>query len=71
MKRMRLSWSMEQALLSVARGNTGYDGCIGRSEHGGRTCALYALKRRGLLGGGMELTDAGKKEAHRLLTPNA
>lgn len=53
---------MAQVLKDIAEGRGAFDGCSGRSEHGGRHGTIVGLAKRGFITGNYELTDAGREQ---------
>lgn len=51
---------MLEILRLAEMGEDLYAGARGQSEHGGRSTAIYALKRRGLLGRNMRPTEEAR-----------
>ena len=59
MAHTKLNVNQVAVLRLLAEGKSAYTYCIGRAEHGARTCTVMALRRRGHVKA-WEITEQGR-----------
>ena len=61
----KLSEAQRRVLENLSAGRTSDHHCRTRSDHGGLVGTVLSLRRRGLIGGDGEITDAGRDALKR------